>query len=402
MISDMRKKALAILIAMIFVGSSLSTPAFAAVKAGASCKNKGQVMTVSGLKYTCTKSGNKLVWGKSIKVTPTPSISSKLISGPTDFSDLYEKRRGISTALWTKITAKLSSRVQIPPIEVYRGPNTPVHVKDPSEYFKFVAQVFSGKPLPKKIVVFYWTNSDMEAVATKALAVMGTENDQKHRLETTGPFVDCYSPTSCDVGHAFIGNDGIAYLGLGIPDTLEEAKKTAGGLGGVEVVEFYHSLNLLPYHLNSVSVVAPKQNTKSPLQPPFWYKQGSENVMSMSLTHKNDLTSFKQMSGRKAWVNQVIPDFGPDWINNYLDISNLGNQWSDSSFKNSKPHLIMGMYLIEIFGALKGPSVMLDFFEQMSQKKSFTDVFQNTFGITWNEAKPELARVINDRYLNNY
>jgi hypothetical protein len=400
----MNKKAIAVLSMLSLFVSLPLMPANAAVKAGGACKTMGEVKTVSGFKYTCAKSGNKLVWGKGIKVSPipTPSMSSKLITGPTGFSDLYEKRRGISSALWTKINGKLSSRVQLPSIEVYRGPNTPVHVKDPAEYFKFVAQVFSDKSLPKKIVVFYWTRSDMEAVATKALAIMGTENDQKHRLETTGPFVDCYSPTSCDVGHAFIGNDGIAYLGLGIPDTLDEAKKTAGGLGGVEVVEFYHSLNLFPYFLNSVSVIAPKQNTKSPLQPPFWFKQGSENVMAMSLSYKNNLSTFMQMSGRKSWVNQTIPDFGPDWINRYLDISNLGDQWSDASFKNSKPHLIMGMYLIEIFVALKGPSLMLDFFDQMSQKKSFTDVFQNTFGTTWNDAKPELARVIYDRYLNNY
>jgi hypothetical protein len=391
-----------VILAMAFTFIPLTAVSAQKINPGLTCKVLNQKVVYQNKSYTCNKSGKKLVWGQGNKVTPIPSPSSKLTSGPTDFSDLYEKRRGILTALWTKINAKLSSRVQLPSIEVYRGPNTPVHVKDPSEYFKFVAQVFSDKPLPKKIVVFYWTRTDMEAVATKALAIMGAENDRKHRLETTGPFVDCYSPTSCDVGHAFIGNDGIAYLGLGIPDTFKEAKKTAGGIGGIEVVEFYHSLNLLPYYLNSVSVIAPKQNTKSPLQPPFWFKQGSENVMSMSLAHKNDLKTFTQMSGRKSWVNQTIPDFGPDWINNYLDISNLGNEWSDSSFKNSKPHLIMGMYLIEIFGALKGPSVMLDFFDQMSQKKSFTDVFQDTFGTTWNDAKPEIARVIYDRYLNNY
>ncbi len=392
-----------LLIALAVLLIPVSAVSAQKITPGSTCKVLNQKVVYQNKSYICTKSGKKLVWNKGVatkKSTATPTAEPIVL--PTSFEDLYEKRKGISTALWTKINATLSSNVQLPPIDVYRGPNTPVHVKDPSEYFKFVAQVFSGKPLPKKIVVFYWTHSDMEAVATKALAIMGIENVQRHKLEATGPFVDCYSPTSCDVGHAFIGNDGVAYLGLGIPDTLDEAKKTAGGVGGVEVVEFYHSLNLLPYHLNSVSVVAPKQNTKSPLQPPFWFKQGSENVMSMSLAHKNDLTAFKQMSGRKSWVNQAIPDFGPDWINNYLDISNLGNQWSDSSFKNSKPHLIMGMYLVEIFGALKGPLVMLDFFEQMSQKKSFTDVFQNTFGTTWSEAKPELARVIYDRYLNNY
>jgi hypothetical protein len=69
MISDMRKKSLAILIALAFIGSSLSTPAFAAVKAGATCKTKGQIKTVSGLKYTCIKSGNKLAWNKGVLIS---------------------------------------------------------------------------------------------------------------------------------------------------------------------------------------------------------------------------------------------------------------------------------------------------------------------------------------------
>ena len=338
----------------------------AAVKAGAACTKVGAKSVTGGKSYTCIKSGKKLVWDKGVVVakptqsavpsstssakpsvakspTPIPNATAESVSMPTNFSDLFEKRRGIAVATWNKINSKLNSEVQLPPVEVYRGPNTPVWVNDPTEYFNFVAKVFSGKKLPKKIVVFYWSNEDRAAVAAKALSIMGSENDKKHTTETTGPFVDCYTPTSCDVGHAFIGNDGVAYLGLGIPDTLEEAKRAAGGFGGVEVVEFYHSLNLLPYHLNSLSVAAPKANTKSPFQPPFWLKQGSENLISSSLAFKKDLKGYTQNSGRKAWVDQTIPNFGPEWIDEYLSIDNLGNRWSDSSFKNSKPHLIMGM-----------------------------------------------------------
>jgi hypothetical protein len=78
MIPNMKKKPLGILIALAFIGSSLSIPAFAAVKAGATCKTKGQVKTDSGFKYTCTKSGKKFVWSKGIKATASawPSISA--------------------------------------------------------------------------------------------------------------------------------------------------------------------------------------------------------------------------------------------------------------------------------------------------------------------------------------
>ncbi len=65
----MKKKPLVLLFALAFIGSSLSTPAFAAVKAGASCKTKGQVKTVSGLKYTCIKSGKKLAWNMGVSIS---------------------------------------------------------------------------------------------------------------------------------------------------------------------------------------------------------------------------------------------------------------------------------------------------------------------------------------------
>jgi hypothetical protein len=398
----MKSRPIGVLTILALCLSVTAIPASAAVKAGAKCKIVGQMKIKKQKEFICITKGKKLVWVRDNAIpSPSPSVASEIIAAPSNFSDLYEKREGISTSAWMKVNSKLSSNVQLPPIEVYRGPNTPIYVKDPSEYFKFVAQVFSGKALPKKIVVFYWNNQDMSIVSAKALSVMGTENDQLHTAITGGPFVDCYTPTNCDVGHAFIGVDGNAYLGAGIPDTLAQVIY-APGIGGVEVIEFYHSLNLLPYHLNSLSVIAQKQNIKSPNLPPFWMNQGGEGLMSLLFASKNNLNGFTRMTGRKWWVDQKIPNFGPEWINNYLNIANLGNNWSDSSGATSKPHQIMGNYLVEIFVALKGPSVMLDFHEQMAQKKSFDIIFQDIFGTTWNDAKPELVKVIYDRYLYNY
>ncbi|MSZ06126.1 MAG: hypothetical protein F2656_03275, partial [Actinobacteria bacterium] len=40
----------------------------AAPKAGAACTKLNTTTTVSGYKYTCMKSGKKLVWSKGVKV----------------------------------------------------------------------------------------------------------------------------------------------------------------------------------------------------------------------------------------------------------------------------------------------------------------------------------------------
>ena len=68
---------LGLCLAVIF--SSVQSLALAAVKSGQSCSKVGATSTTKGVKYTCIKSGKKLVWNKGVKVvpvvkpTPTPS-----------------------------------------------------------------------------------------------------------------------------------------------------------------------------------------------------------------------------------------------------------------------------------------------------------------------------------------
>jgi M6 family metalloprotease-like protein len=64
--------------------------ATAAIKAGASCKKAGQTSTFEGKKYTCVKSGKKLVWSKGVAiakatpvVTPTPTPTVEPTPTPT-------------------------------------------------------------------------------------------------------------------------------------------------------------------------------------------------------------------------------------------------------------------------------------------------------------------------------
>jgi len=101
MISYMNKKFLGTLVVLAIIGSSLSIPAHASVKAGATCKTKGQVKTVSNLKYSCIKFGNKLVWNlggsglspKDKKTSGTKSNVSSLpiaYEPPSDPSDNIE------------------------------------------------------------------------------------------------------------------------------------------------------------------------------------------------------------------------------------------------------------------------------------------------------------------------
>ena len=87
------------LVATMTLSVNLST-ANAAVKSGALCKKINQTSTVQGVKFTCIKSGKKLIWNKGVKIatatptaTPTPSTVRSLSLDALDEDQVYVTSR---------------------------------------------------------------------------------------------------------------------------------------------------------------------------------------------------------------------------------------------------------------------------------------------------------------------
>jgi len=88
----------AVISSLIFGGVS-----FAAVKAGAACTKAGATSVVSNRKFTCIKSGKKLVWDKGVVVktnkpvaqptpSPSPSEEMQLNYGPTPVTKVLDPK----------------------------------------------------------------------------------------------------------------------------------------------------------------------------------------------------------------------------------------------------------------------------------------------------------------------
>jgi hypothetical protein len=65
------RKLIVLTLAISLLGVS---PAQAAVKAGFKCSKAGATTTVLGKKYTCIKSGSKLVWNKGVMIKKVASL----------------------------------------------------------------------------------------------------------------------------------------------------------------------------------------------------------------------------------------------------------------------------------------------------------------------------------------
>lgn len=93
---------------------STSTPvAEAAVKAGASCTSLGKVTTVAKLKFTCIKSGKKLVWNKGVALTSTTSekVAPVVVTPVAPIEVITDLPKYQSEGCHAKVSATLQKKV---------------------------------------------------------------------------------------------------------------------------------------------------------------------------------------------------------------------------------------------------------------------------------------------------
>ena len=73
--------ALAVLLLSVLLPSNLAVAATA--KAGGTCTKLNSTSTVNGFKFTCIKSGKKLIWSKGVKVVAAPIVTPAPVASPT-------------------------------------------------------------------------------------------------------------------------------------------------------------------------------------------------------------------------------------------------------------------------------------------------------------------------------
>ncbi len=81
--TKMKKLSILKILSFSLLASCTLAPAYAAVKAGDSCSKLNLTTKVNGIKYTCIRSGKKLVWSKGVRVVSTPTSTVTPSPKPT-------------------------------------------------------------------------------------------------------------------------------------------------------------------------------------------------------------------------------------------------------------------------------------------------------------------------------
>ena len=388
-----------LLVAIVAGSLVITNSAYGAVKQGSSCKKAGTTSTVNGLKYTCVKSGKKLVWGKGVKVsfptpTPTPSATpipsptptatptptAEPIVPPTSFEDLFEKRKGISLAAWQKSSEIIkSSKNKAGTLEIFTGPNTKPEFDDYPTPVGLVSRLFPARSEYQRTIVIRFAYVDIEWAETTLRSKLTTEELNQLNRNEGGRAISgrCDSSrNNCNGAMQQSTMTGISLIIQGVqnPGSQYDVRFKSGML---EAHEYFHSLQRIPIM------------GKTETWPHAWFREGSaEWVQNMSVNYLNyeSYKDFLRADCRNSCRNLSEAD-----IVEFLEKSkeNFTPSNFDQFFNYS-----LGSRFIEVLVALKGPDTLIGMYEEMGKKLTFDQAFKNVYGVEWSYAIPILAKTV--------
>jgi len=359
----MRRLFLCSILGLTLVVSSI--PAVAAqAKAGASCKTQGITSTVNNLKYTCLKSGGKLVWSAGKKVlTPKPSVSAAPEIATITFENLESNAEKIvqtawakSNPLWTKYEKKIQG------VQLLFGPT-----KKPLNCFGGLHEItkisnFWGKyKQPEKSILIYAAPVDAKWV-------------QEEFIRTTGSAGPVLGSTT--VGRASVTTNGIGQINFYV-----SGQETPSGCGGgIEKHEYTHLVQFSQRAKSGQLLIS---------GPPTWFVEGQAEFAGGS---EFPLEYYKKFNFANRFLPQnSLKDSEPSTIAAHLQ----------GTTTLSGADYTLGFLVIEILAAIGGPHSTMDVFVEMANGKSFSEAFEAVYKISWASAVPIISNVVSAQIKSN-
>lgn len=380
--------------------------AAAAVKAGDGCKKVGSTATSQGKKFTCIKSGKKLVWSKGIAVvvpkpvftptptpvttptssaTPTPTPAPLVESPPTGFDDLVQNFKGVYLAVWKSADAKISASK---PIEIqqniYSGPKSLMLHNEVQKYFSRGTQFFSGYIQPKKLNAIYYTFEDIKWAEDKIFELYKNPDE---RLQISR---NCQSAQRCNGANANAPQIDTGHANFGIALNTSDDYHLKGG---IEIHEYAHMVQFMQFQGKPG-----QRNGNGFSLLPNWFVEGHAHLAG-NVGSAYSLADYKTF--RSYWLNAQadgIPGYSPQSIESFYE--KLAPGKFDASVVSNVYSI--GYFTVEALAAIKGVDSPAEVFKLVSEGSDWDAAFLKVYGITWKEAAPILAKTVSRMFLERY
>jgi hypothetical protein len=380
---------IAVLISSLFVGT-----ADAAVKAGSTCQKVGKTSVSNDKKFTCIKSGKKLVWNKGVAIAkpaaspePAPTsepVATKVPSMPTSFADLEENYQGIPYAVWEKIQSNLAQHKSTDlKINFLFGPNTPERY--PNQWtidaVTLGSRVMGNQKQPAEVKFVEYNKQDVPWARTEAekyVSPFRLGNSFPDQASGKCEGVDC------DGAVTNIASDiGLVLVGVATPVTRFNIQKFNGQN---DLHEFTHAVQGM--------VFKGKTQSPPPVLMPCWYAEGQPQAVSIPTVAKSAEDYVKI---RKGWVTDnkwLLKDYEPETIQQFLS----ENMKLPCSSTSGQMVFSLGYIVMDSLVAIGGIDKTFDVLTSIADGQSFEDSFKKVYGISWSEASVALSKAASKIY----
>ena len=370
--------------------ASVQPIATAAVKSGQSCSKLGATSTTKGMKYTCIKSGKKLVWNKGVKVVPVVK------STPTPTPTPTQSPETAPTPSPTPTPTPTPTRTPIAPIVTVEGKALSDMKKSLSpisgpEFFKFhyspravkTFVEFLEKDLRRSID--YWRNYLKPPGLFNVF--YGTQDDLDWIIDAWKPYG--HNPGFANDLRGRIAREGNRLNAGAVP--------SENGSSHLSILR--HSsldINFGDYSFithESIHIVQQSLSGSNTAKFPCWLREGSANLYGAFLAQEFHGADYLRMKRDQmyaySWGTSGVNVQGftaAQWLKHLKDLEGNFSGGCDYVYRFAYG---TGLLLSELLVADYGTESMVDFWRSFSNKalrESFTAVYKTDLD-KWYEEK---------------
>jgi hypothetical protein len=412
------KKKFGVAIATVLI-LGLSTPVQAATpKAGAKCTKAGITATAAGKKFTCIKSGTKLVWNKGVVIkaaskpevnpvfkpveptptpTPTPTPSSTPTPtptptptvkpwtppiAPTDWKDVVQQANGIAYWAWKKSAQKIeSSSTKLGVMEILISPNGVPDNPVPLVALNLVSRLSANYEEPKKVVMVYAGEKDIEWGQKQidefcAGRMCGYDVAGEAKKACNVPVTPCWGGLALRNRST---NIPMIYM------TASDWGKTDPGhtSGTLEAHEYFHTVqSTLLANVGWDRV-------------PRWLIEGGATWVQRATVFYADFGKYEVQRNGDNSDSLSRNKRSADWIEKFLDpdYTTGWDKWNGNEYDRWAVYDV-GSLASEVMVSIGGPDKFMDLYKVTGTGKSFAQAFESIYGISWREGVKIIANAI--------
>ncbi len=440
--------------------SLIAAPSFAVVKAGAKCTKAGAFAIAGGKKFTCIKSGNKLVWNKGVAVkaapkpdlnpvlkpvapTPTPALTPVVTPTPspiatppptpvapilsmteklwskgaygifpiqsekypiptqvaTTWQNAYANRDGIPYQAWSAVSKNIAiSPSKLGSIEILIGPNTTPNFADIKLRLELVSKALPKAKNVSKARVFAFNFKDAEwADATFKQLYINESVAFKNRHKDAVTEI-CLKQREVCYQQAFVDSnlDGVIFIGMTDLGSREQLNQIYS-----EYARAFEGVVIGHEYLHTIQrVVLGERWFQQAYNPPSWFNEGMAVFIENAAANNSTFDAFMQFRSVESAI--MYPDCPYTYCVKIEkeQVQSFLSIYNYSSNWSTYPYAMryqMSARIVEILVALKGPDSLIELYEYMATGKTFEQAFEHIYGISYEAAKPIITSIVVDQ-----